>query len=175
MTVKRENYVFLLRLRDVAKYSKGETKIEYYKYLRQYVGHKPIILPGSVVIILNGQKEVLLQKRHSGYWGLPGGLMDMGESFEEVAKREVMEETGLRVENLKLLNVFSGPDYYLKVANGDELYAATAVYYTRNVSGEWKIDYSESVNVQYVPIDNLPNELTDVDRGFIDLYIASEK
>ncbi|WP_212119884.1 NUDIX domain-containing protein [Niallia circulans] len=82
--------------------------MEYYKYLRQYVGHRPIILPGSNVIILNHQNEVLLQKRHDGYWGLPGGLMDLGESFEEVAKREVFEETGLVVENLTLLNIFSG-------------------------------------------------------------------
>ena len=77
--------------------------MEYFKYLRQFVGHKPIILPGSVVIILNDQDEVLLQKRHDENWGLPGGLMDLGESFEAVAKREVFEETGLVVENLKLL------------------------------------------------------------------------
>lgn len=76
--------------------------MEYYKYLRQYVGHQPIILPGSVVIILNEQKEVLLQKRHDGTWGLPGGLMDLGESFEEVAKREVFEETGLVVEKFNI-------------------------------------------------------------------------
>lgn len=123
--------------------------MEYYKYLRQYVGHRPIILPGSVVIILNEQNEVLLQKRYDGYWGLPGGLMDLGESFEEVAKREVFEETGLVVENLKLLNVFSGSEYYLKVPNGDELYSVTAVYYTRDVSGDMKIDYNESEKMQY--------------------------
>lgn len=106
--------------------------LEYFKYLRQYVGHRPIILPGSVVIIVNERDEILLQKRHDGSWGLPGGLMDLGESFEEVAKREVLEETGLVVENLKLLNVHSGSKYYLKVPNGDELYSATAVYYTKD-------------------------------------------
>ncbi|WP_199868436.1 NUDIX hydrolase [Virgibacillus senegalensis] len=37
--------------------------MEYYKYLRQFVGHRPLILPGSVVIILNEQNQVLLQKR----------------------------------------------------------------------------------------------------------------
>jgi 8-oxo-dGTP pyrophosphatase MutT (NUDIX family) len=149
--------------------------MEYYKYLRQYVGHRPIILPGSVVIILNEQNEVLLQKRHDGYWGLPGGLMDLGESFEEVAKREVFEETGLVVENLKLINVFSGSEYFLKVSNGDELYSVTAVYYTSDVSGDLKIDYSESENMQYFSVNNLPNELTDEYRGFIDQYIHSEK
>lgn len=145
--------------------------MEYYKYLRTYVGHKPIILPRSVVIILNDQNEVLLQKRHDGYWGLPGGLMDLGESFEEVAKREVFEETGLIVKNLQLLNVFSGSKYYLKISNGDELYSVTAVFYSRDVSGDINIDYSESVKVQYFSINNLPNELTDEYKEFIEQYI----
>ena len=144
--------------------------MEYYKYLRTYVGHKPIILPGSVVIILNNRNEVLLQKRPDGYWGLPGGLMDLGESFEEVAKREVFEETGLIVENLQLLNVVSGSKYYLKVSNGDELYSVTAVFYTREVSGDMNINYSESIKVQYFSINNLPNELTDEYKEFIEQY-----
>ena len=145
--------------------------MEYYKYLRQYVGHKPIILPGSVVIILNDKNEVLLQKRHDGSWGLPGGLMDLGESFEEVAIREVFEETGLEVENLKLVNVFSGSEYYLKVPNGDELYSVTAVFYTNEVRGVMKVDYNESVKMEYFKLDGLPNELTDEYRRFIKQYI----
>ncbi|MGN7296072.1 NUDIX hydrolase [Ferdinandcohnia sp. SAFN-114] len=149
--------------------------MEYYKYLRLYVGHKPIILPGSVVIIINQQNEVLLQKRKDGYWGLPGGLMDLGESFEEVAKREVFEETGLVVENLKLLNVFSGSDHYFKVSNGDELYSVTAVYYTKDSSGELKIDYSESEEMQYFSLNNLPSRLTVEYRGYIEQYINCVK
>lgn len=146
--------------------------MEYYKYLRQYVGQRPIILPGSVVIIINEQNEVLLQKRHDGSWALPGGLMDLGESYEEVAKREVFEETGLVVENLTLLNVFSGSKYYLKVENGDELYSVTAVYYTKKFSGEIKIDYRESEKMEYFSFYDLPEGLTDEYKGFIDQYIA---
>lgn len=148
--------------------------MEYFKYLRQYVGHKPIILPGSVVIIVNEQSEVLLQKRHDGYWGLPGGLMDLGESFEEVAKREVFEETGLVVENLKLLSVRSGEEYFLKVANGDELYPATAVYYTNDVSGDMKVDYNESEKMQYFPPVELPQNLNDKDKMSIEYYLECE-
>ncbi|MDX8047183.1 NUDIX hydrolase [Gracilibacillus sp. S3-1-1] len=145
--------------------------MEYFKYLRQYVGNKPIILPGSVVIMINEQDEILLQERHDGKWGLPGGLMDLGESFEEVAKREIFEETGLVVENLTLLNVFSGSNYYLKVQNGDELYSVTAVYYTKDVCGDLKIDYSESKDMRYFAVDNLPSELTENDKSFIAEYI----
>ncbi|RWZ54677.1 NUDIX domain-containing protein [Halobacillus fulvus] len=145
--------------------------MEYYKFLRQYIGHKPVILPGSVVILLNKKNEVLCQKRHDGDWGLPGGLMDLGESFEDVAKREVKEETGLTVDNLTLLDVFSGSDYYFKVANGDELYSATAVYYTRDVRGALDVDEYESEKMEYFPVDQLPDGLTDEYRGFIDRYI----
>lgn len=148
--------------------------MEYFKYLRQYVGHRPVILPGSVVIIINEQNEVLLQERPNRNWGLPGGLMDLGESFEEVAKREVLEETGLVVENLKLLNVYAGSEYYLKVSNGDELYSATAVYYTKDVSGDMQIDYSESKDMKYFAMDNLPHKCSDNDRGFIMAYVGYE-
>ncbi|KPN98107.1 NUDIX hydrolase [Lysinibacillus sp. ZYM-1] len=144
--------------------------MEYYKFLRQYVGHQPIILPGAVVIILNSANEVLLQKRYDGGWGLPGGLMEMGESLEDTAKREVLEETGLVVTDLQLLGVFSGPDYYLKVSNGDELYSVTAVYYTRNVQGGLVIDYHESETMLYCPLANLPHDLTD--RRLIEPYVA---
>lgn len=108
------------------------------------------------------------------FGGLPGGLMDLGESFEEVAKREVFEETGLVVENLKLLNVHSGSNYYLKVPNGDELYSATAVYYTKDFSGDMKIDYNESKGMRYFATDNLPNGITRNDQGFIEEYVNKD-
>lgn len=148
--------------------------MEYYKYLRQYVGHQPIILPGSVVLVINEQNEVLLQKRLDGHWCLPGGLMDLGESFEEVAMREVLEETGLTVKNLKLLNVYAGSEYYLKVPNGDELYSATAVYYTKDFGGTMEIDYNESQKLEYFSMESLPDKLNEKDKSYIEYYIASE-
>ncbi|MEK4484131.1 hypothetical protein MHH81_00830 [Psychrobacillus sp. FSL H8-0484] len=42
--------------------------MEYYKTLRKHVGHAPLILPGSVVIILNTNNEVLLQEREVGIY-----------------------------------------------------------------------------------------------------------
>lgn len=147
--------------------------MEYYKYLRRYVGHQPIILPGSVVIMINEKKEVLLQKRRDGYWGLPGGLMDLGESFEEVAKREVFEETGLVVGNLKLLSVNSGADCYLKVANGDELYSATAVFYTEDIRGDLVINYEESEGMEYFPLNQLPEQLIDNDKRSIEYFLET--
>lgn len=145
-------------------------QIEYFQYLRQFVGTKPLILPGSVVIIGNDAGEVLLQKRPEGRWGLPGGLMNLGESFEEVAEREVFEEIGLKPQNLKLLHVYSGKDFYTKAPNGDEFYSVTAVFMTKEVEGTLHFDASETLAVQNFPYDKLPEQMVGSHRMFIEQF-----
>src|SRR5262245_17964427 len=61
----------------------------------------------GVLVIRRGR--VLLGRRSgshgAGYYAAPGGHIEFGESFEEAAKREVLEETGLEITDLKLLSV----------------------------------------------------------------------
>ncbi len=45
-----------------------------------------------------------------GELALPGGFVDIGETVEEAAKRELIEETGLQATSLKLVGVYSRPD-----------------------------------------------------------------
>lgn len=145
--------------------------MEYVKELRALVGHRPLILPGSVVLIVNQKNELLLQHRNDGGWGLPGGLMELGESLEDTARREVKEETGLDIGELRQLGVFSGPDYFFRVANGDELYSVTAVFLSNDITGEIQVDESESVEMQFFNLDSLPVGLTDEYRSYITPFI----
>jgi len=142
--------------------------MEYYKELRKYVGHRPLILPGSVVLILNSNGEVLLQERELGVYGLPGGLMELGESLEDTARREVLEETGLHIEGLTLCHVYSGPEYYMENPNGDMFYSVTAVYKTKQYEGNLSPDGIETLSLQFYNRNNLPEGLLASYRTFIE-------
>ena len=77
--------------------------MEYWKMLRDKVGNMPIMLMAAGVIIQNKAGEILLQKRSdSNKWGIPGGMLDYGESAEEAAIREVHEETGVDVAIIEI-------------------------------------------------------------------------
>ena len=150
----------------------GGKLMEYYKELREYVGHKPLILPGSIVIIVNDKGEILLQERNDGSWGLPGGLMNLGESLIETAKREVLEETRLHIDNLVLVDVLSGPEYFFRNPNGDEIYSVTAIYKCTDYTGELKPDMEESISLRFMNVLELPERMDQEYRDCIDVYLS---
>lgn len=146
----------------------------YVEDLRKIVGHRPLILTGSIVIILNNEHEVLLQQRKYPYgvWGLPGGLMELGESTEGCARREVWEETGLTIGELELINVSSGRNHYVKAQNGDEFYVVTIVYITTDIiQGTPQVHDDESLQIKYFSLHRLPDNMVGSHRRAIKHYL----
>jgi 8-oxo-dGTP diphosphatase len=84
---------------------------------REYPEH-PIVGVGGVVI---ERDRALLIRRGSeplrGEWSIPGGTLELGESLESGVARELLEETGLEVRVLELIEVFDR--VYLEDAGGD--------------------------------------------------------
>lgn len=135
--------------------------MDYISSLRDKVGHAPVILVGALVLIFNKDKQLLLQLRSDNEsWGLPGGTMELGESFEEAATREVYEETNLEIQNLKFITNFSGQDYHMVYPNGDEAYTVTALFESEEYEGELSADIKETQNLKFFDLDKLPQNIS---------------
>ena len=67
--------------------------------------------PTVDIIIRIAGKIVLVERRNPPHgWALPGGFVDYGESLEQAAAREALEETGLVIKNLRQFRAYSAPD-----------------------------------------------------------------
>ncbi|MDW0115958.1 NUDIX hydrolase [Sporosarcina thermotolerans] len=146
----------------------------YIEDLRKLVGHQPLIFVGSVVIVIDEKGRILLQQRKfpEGVWGIPGGLMELGESTEDVARRELFEETRLQVNELKLINVYSGPEHFIRAANGDEFYVVTTAYYAENAIGDIVVDQAESITFNYFYPHELPENIVKSHRAILDEFLS---
>ena len=144
----------------------------YVEDLRSIIGHKRIILNGCIVIIQNSKKQILMQQRKYPYgkWGLPGGLMELGESTEETARREVFEETGLKLGTLSLFGVYSGQNYFCVAQNGDEFYVVTTVYTTAEYFGEASVNDDESLTFEWIGLNKLPENIAGTHKEIINDY-----
>ncbi len=130
--------------------------MSYIGEIRKHIGHAPMISAGSTVAVLKDNKILLNLRSDTGTWGIPGGAMELGETLEEAAARELKEETNLYAEKYSLLNVFSGKDFFFIYPNGDELYSVVALYLAEGISGDLKITDGESRDLEYFGKNELP-------------------
>ena len=65
----------------------------------------------TILPILPDGKIVLVRRRDTGKWSLPGGVVDWGENIATTVRRELAEETGLELQLIRrLVGVYSSPD-----------------------------------------------------------------
>ncbi len=146
--------------------------MDYVSSLRTHIGTKPIIMCGANVILINEQGEILLHHRTDhDWWGLPGGAMELGESLEDTARREVKEEINLECEELELFNVYSGPELYYKYPDGNEVYNVTTTYICRDFKGEIVVEKTEGRDARFFALNEVPKNLSTTIAPIVEEYI----
>ncbi len=114
-------------------------------------------IPGtSIIPILPDGRIVLIRRSDNGRWALPGGIVDWGEDVATAVRRELAEETGLElVEIRRLVGVYSAPDR-------DPRIHSICIVVEAEVQGKMKIsDPLEVLEIEaFLPTSLPPGELS---------------
>ncbi len=127
----------------------------------------------ATAIIPFPEDKILLIKRNTvpfvGYWGLPGGRMDLGEILEQTVVRECKEETGLVVAIVRKIG-----EYIEKgVKDNVEYEYFPTCFVVKVVAGEIKRQKSEIQDIQLFSLKALPNPLAfEHDKMITDYLIT---
>lgn len=106
----------------------------------------------NVAVICEG--KILLTKRDDFHvWCLPGGGVEEGESVAEAAIRETKEETGIDVELMRLIGVYS------RLGGIPDVNVHAVLYEARPIGGELRVQPGETLEVRYFSPDELPEEM----------------
>lgn len=138
--------------------------------LRKQVGHDLIMTVGCGILIMNDKGQVLLQRRSdTGDWCIPGGALEPFETYEEAAIREVREEVGITVENLKLFGIYSGDERRIHYPNDDVVYSLSVIFTADEYEGIISDRDSEVLEHRFFGRDEIPEELFPADsRAILD-------
>ncbi|HEX7127908.1 MAG TPA: NUDIX domain-containing protein [Thermodesulfobacteriota bacterium] len=124
-------------------------------------------------VIFDARGRILLQRRSdNGRWGLPGGGVEVGESVSAAAVREVREETGLDVEVIRLIGLYSDPAFQVvRYPDGNVVHYVSACFECRVVAGALAL-CDETLALDWFDPRALPADVLPIHRRRIEDALA---
>ena len=111
-------------------------------------------VPAAGVVVARAGEVLLVRRRYeprAGAWGLPAGFMEYGETPEQCARRELLEETGLRARLTGLYGVYSSLD--------DPRVRAILILYRARLTGGRLTPGDDALAARFYPLDRLPRSI----------------
>ena len=107
------------------------------------------IVPAASAIVTNAEGKILLERRRdNARWGLPSGVMEIGETIGETIVREVKEETGLDIRVDYLVGVYTNPHHVIAFSDGEVRQQFSLCFACTLLGGEIQVS-SESFEVGF--------------------------
>jgi glycerol-1-phosphatase len=122
-----------------------------------YGGTATSLRVSATAFIRDKAGRVLLQQRSdNGFWNLPGGGLELGESVAQACMREVREETGLEVKVVRLIGVYSTPEITtMRYPDGRVIQYMTSLFECRVIGGKLEVN-EESLALDWFDPQQLP-------------------
>ena len=122
--------------------------------LRRSIGHAPLWLPGTTAVTIRDREVLLVKRSDNGAWTAVTGIVEPGENPADGAVREVLEETGVRAQPVRLAWVHVlEPTVH---PNGDHAQYLDLVFRMKWLSGEPYAADDESTEARWFDLDELP-------------------
>jgi ADP-ribose pyrophosphatase YjhB (NUDIX family) len=116
------------------------------------------LVPAASAVVTDDKGRILLIRRSDNdLWSIPGGAMEIGESISETAVREVSEETGLDVEPLYVIGIYSSPRHVVEYGDGEVRQQFSICFACKLIGGQIRTS-SESTEVRFFT----QKEMTDL-------------
>ena len=113
------------------------------------------LVPATAAAIIDGENRLLLiERRDSGKWAMPGGTLEMEESLEECIIREIREETGIDASIEGVIGTYSNPENRIAYSDGEVRREFSIVFFGRPDNAAITVD-DESTSARWVPIDEI--------------------
>ena len=122
----------------------------YISSLRAVVGSRLLLVPTVSVWPRNDAGQILLvRSTDDGLWGTVGGMVEVGESPDEAARREAREEAGVDVRLTRILDAVGGTAFEHHYVNGDHVANVAVIYEAEVVAGDPHPDGDETMDVRW--------------------------
>ncbi|WP_328304447.1 NUDIX hydrolase [Actinomycetospora sp. NBC_00405] len=130
-----------------------------------------IVIAVSAFVLDDDDQLLMIRRTDNGYYALPGGRHELGETMTKTVVRETEEETGITVDVTSLVGIYSNPDHVMAYDDGEVRQEFSICFRARPVAGAPRTS-DESSEVVWVPraeldgIDVHPSIRLRIDHGF---------
>lgn len=129
------------------------------------------IVPAVTAVVIHDGRILLGHRVDNDLWALPGGALEPGESASEAAARETLEETGVHVQVVGLVGIYTDPRHVIQYDDGEIRQQFSICMRAEPIGGALKAQPCENQRVAWVPVVELrdlpihPAQRLRIDHG----------